>query len=273
MSNKMTDIKCMSQENGHIRNIEEIKRRMAKIERLRPVSGKQKPVPASEVPNLSEEQKVVPDAEVPNLAEEQKVVPGAEVPNLPEEKKVVPDAATLSVPELLRELDACKVGNWRRYEALVKRAMLLIFGDLVDQENQGTHVSIGGGFADIELYFCDEMVALYPNWVIWRVEYGIKSILVEVKKLRDKAAHEHVGQLKIYMDLNNKGRFAFLTSQKSFSPQALKTIKLHNEKGYLMLPLDQDALKELLKLSRHDRKKIKIMRYMRRIRERVSRSK
>lgn len=227
----------MNKENDHIRNIEELKhRRKAKVERLRPVSGKQKPVPASEIPNLAEEQ------------------------------KVIPDAATLSVPELLRELDACKVGeNWQRYEALVKRALLLIFGNLVDQDNQGIHVSIGGGFVDIELYFCDEIVAFYPNWVIWRVEYGIKSILVEVKNLRDKATHGHVGQLKDYVDLNNKGKLAFLTSRNGFTPKALKTLKLHNEKGYLMLPLEHDALKDILKLSRRDRKKIKIMRYLRRI--------
>lgn len=173
-------------------------------------------------------------------------------------------------------LDDCAIGDGDRYEELVLSALLLIFGDLVDQENQGTQVEIGGGFADIELYFCDEMLVRIPYWSIWRTEYGIRSILVEVKNEKKKSQHKHVCQLKNYLELHKRGRFGLLVSRSGFSRNAFNTFKEYNESkenknDYLLLPITHEDLKYLLSLSLEEDKAFKVMQELRIIENRLSR--
>lgn len=184
----------------------------------------------------------------------------------------------IPVPIILLMLDMCEIGDGLNYEKLVLRALLAIFGDLVDQENYATHVPIRGGYADIELHFRDEMLARLPHWALWRSEYGMRSFLVEVKNEKEKSSHEDIGQLGYYINLYKRGRFALIVARMGFTQHALKTCRDHNEKqvndnSYLLLPLTHEVLKYLLQLSVGDSKKVKLMQQLRRIENRLSRPK
>jgi len=159
-------------------------------------------------------------------------------------------------------LDICPIGDGPLYETFVSATLVNVLDGIIDQDLVRRQVPIQGGFADIELPFCSEMIPEYPHWAAWQREYKIKTILAEVKNLRKKAAHEDTIQLKGYVDGNQKGSLAFLVSRSGFTKDALKTLRSYAYSNYLLLPLEHDDLRELIKLSLDS--PVKVLRYLRR---------
>jgi hypothetical protein len=176
------------------------------------------------------------------------------------------DASPIIEPsnEIIHGLQTCPIGDGKQYENLVLSASLNIFGNLVDASLVRQQVPIGGGFADIELPLCVELLAenKYRCWESWQRDYQIKSMLVEVKNIHKMATREDTVQLKGYVDGHSRGRFAFLVSRTGFKMSALVTICAYRRDGYLLMPLDNEDLLELITLSSAD--PIKVMRYLRR---------
>jgi hypothetical protein len=166
---------------------------------------------------------------------------------------------------IVQDLQNCPIGDGPRYENIVLSASLKILGNLIDVPFVRQQVSIQGGFADIELPFCLEILAedKYRCWEPWQRDYGIKSMLVEVKNLQEKATHEDAAQLKGYVDGHSRGRLAFLVSRKGFTKAALGTLADYHRDGYLLLPLDSDNLLQLITSDPDN--PIRVMRYLRRL--------
>jgi len=168
-------------------------------------------------------------------------------------------------------LEICKTGDGLSYQNYVFTALVKILGGIIDHDLARQNISIEGGVADIELPFCIEMLPEYPYWMIWQRDFGIKTILAEVKNLKGKATYEHVNQLKGYVDANKKGKLAFLVSRNGFTDKALITLKSYSYNNYLILPLENDDLRDLIKLSLDS--PLKVMRYLRRKEELLMRIK
>lgn len=165
-------------------------------------------------------------------------------------------------------LDSCPYGDGELYERLVLAAMCRIMGKLVDYEFIERHTYIKGGFSDIELPFCSEMLSEIPQWGAWYSEFKIKLITVEVKNLNKKAMFEHVVQIKDYSEAKKKGKLNFLVSRKGFTKNAVLKLKSYAEEGHLILPLDNDDLISLIKIRvnspSESESHIQIIRFLRR---------
>lgn len=160
-------------------------------------------------------------------------------------------------------LKKCENGQGSLYEKLVLATFIKSFGEIIDKDLVRQRIPIDGGFADIELPFSLEMLTEYPHWTVWQRDYQIKSIIVEVKNLNKKASYEDANQLKGYIDGNHKGKCGFLVSKNGFTNEALKTLKSHAHNNYLLLPLKNSDLLELLEINCSQ----KVIRYLRRIEE------
>ncbi len=140
--------------------------------------------------------------------------------------------------------------------------MVAILGDLVDHELIVRHSYNAGGFTDIELPFCSEMLPAFPHWEAWYREHHIRIIPVEVKNLQGKAGRKYAVQAKDYMEGKKKGRLAFLVSRNGFTKNALIKLKSFAQDGFLILPLDNDDLIALIRMSIDN--SVKVIRYLRR---------
>lgn len=159
-------------------------------------------------------------------------------------------------------LDICPLGDGKIYENLTFHATKAIFDGITDKYLACQQFSSEGGRGDIELPFCTEMLPEYPCWNAWSYQYEIKSILVEVKNTANEATPDDVGQIKRYLDTAKRGRFGILVSRNGFSDGAKKTLRSYTTDNYLILPLDHNDLKQLLKLSLES--SLKVARYLRR---------
>jgi hypothetical protein len=168
---------------------------------------------------------------------------------------------------IVHGLKNCPIGDGSQFENIVLSTSLKIFGKLVDGSLVRQQIPIQGGFADIELPFCLERLAedKYRCWEPWQRDYAIKSMLVEVKNLQEKATHKDANQLKGYVDGHSRGRLAFLVSRTGFTKSALTTLSDYHRNGYLLLPLDNNNLLQLITSDSDNPKRI--MQYLRRLSE------
>jgi len=174
------------------------------------------------------------------------------------------------IPDLLK---FCPLGeshpskSGQLYEKFVLCAMVGIFGDIVDHNLSDLHPYNESGFSDIELPFRSEMVSKYPHWLAWYLEYKIRFISVEVKNLKGSASCGAIVQLKHHIEKIGRGKFGFVVSRNGFTNRALKELKCFAQKGFLILPLENEDLVKLIKIvlnnSLNKERSLKVIQYLR----------
>ncbi len=158
--------------------------------------------------------------------------------------------AKKSPEELIRFLDLCPVGDATIYEHLVMDAIGSTFKNVVDIENVLMQASIGNGRSDIEFLFRSHELYQHPSWKDFVYRYGICGIFVEAKNMQDKAAHKDTLQIKNYIECAKRGKLGFLVSRSGFTRPAYRQLRWFIEnQNILIIPLDHEELKQLLKIS------------------------
>jgi len=169
----------------------------------------------------------------------------------------------LSADMMLTLLDYCNVGDGDLYESMVMDVIGRILSGIVDCELARQQVPVAGGFCDIEFPICTEIPHGHRLWYEWIRYYEMRSLLVEVKNMAEKASYEDVSQLQGYLSGARMGRLGVLVSRSGFTSPALSRMSaLASAHELLILPLDHDELKTLLRFSKEDVQNI--MRYLRR---------
>lgn len=151
---------------------------------------------------------------------------------------------------LQQSIKLCPVGDGPLYVNLVGDVIRTALAGIIDFDLVRTEVQLAAGTADIELPLCPKMLSKYPLWERWYQEFKIESIIVEVKNTQKRTGIEGVMQLIRYLNTAKKGKFGIFVSRTGFTQNAMRTIRsVANERETLILPLDQNDLIELLKLS------------------------
>jgi len=165
---------------------------------------------------------------------------------------------TKNAQKLLKELDLSPVGKGTAYESTAFATLKESFGNIVHHKKSRQRFYSEGGFCDIELPFCPNMLYKQPWWEYLYYKCRIRSILAEVKNMRARATPNDAGQIKRYLDTSKKGGFGLLISRSGFTKDALKTLKSYTTDNdhVLILPIEHDDLKNLLKRSTNDPSKV-----------------
>lgn len=163
---------------------------------------------------------------------------------------------------LIKLLNICPIGDGELYENLVMDSLAKILYGIVDSTIARQQISIEGGFCDIEFPICTEVVDKYPLWDKWCVQYNVKSILVEVKNMKKKAAYEDVNQLGGYLGIGDWGRLGIIVSRSGFSISAESAIRSLAKKNVLIMPISNEDLTLLLEFSMEN--SLKVMTFLRR---------
>ncbi len=165
-----------------------------------------------------------------------------------------------SIPYLL---NICEPGDGASYQDFAFIALIRIFEGIINIDLARQNIPIKGGIADIELPFNYESIFPdHPHWMVFQRDFNIRAILAEAKNLKGKAEYQHANQLKGYVDAHKRGKLAFLISRNGFTTEALTALQSYCYEGYLILPLENYDLQELIKLSLDH--PAKVTRYLRR---------
>ena len=152
-------------------------------------------------------------------------------------------------PQLLGYfLDLCPVADGPLYEHYVFRSLLCLLGHIIDAEYSKQQYKVPGRKIDVLLPFRTEQLHKHQFWESWYHRYRIRGFPVEVKNLTGRAKPDNVGQLFHYLSLAEMGHCGFLISRNGFDVSTFEVIKEHLNKEILVLPLDNDDLKQLLAL-------------------------
>ncbi len=99
------------------------------------------------------------------------------------------------------------------------------------------------GRGDIDLPLRIEALGNDCVWMGWVRRYGMTSIVVEAKNMRNKAGVEEVRQLEDYLRNGSLGRMGFLVSRNGFSKNAShKIIEQAHRKECLIIPFSAKTL-------------------------------
>ena len=172
---------------------------------------------------------------------------------------------------LIKLLKSCPIGDGELYEHLVGDSIAKILYGIVDSAIAGQQISIGEGFCDIEFPICTEVIDKYPLWDRWCDQYNVKSILLEVKNMKKKAAYEDINQLEVYLRDGDFGKLGIIVSRSGFARSADSTIRSIAKKGILIIPISHEDLQLLLEFSMQNT--LKVMTFLRRRGNLILRSK
>ena len=168
-------------------------------------------------------------------------------------RKHVRKANLLAPIELERMLDACPSGIGPGYERVVRMSLEVILDEIVELELVRSQFPAAKGRGDIELPLRREICETSRFWLPWVHRYGIMSILAEVKNLSGKAELDHARQIKDYLDTAKRGGFGLLISRNGFQYSTLEQLRIYAEdQNTLILPLDHDDMRFLLKMRREN---------------------
>jgi len=161
--------------------------------------------------------------------------------------------------EILADIERCGIGDGPFYERLAAATLIKSLGDLVDLSLVRTRFPCGGGFGDIELPICLELLSgpKYRLWERWQIMFRVKSIMVECKNMRRRAGVGEVAQLLTYMVTARRGRLGMLVSRSGFSKNALHRLaRIADGDEYLILPLDGEDLQHLATKDRRNAREV-----------------
>lgn len=86
-----------------------------------------------------------------------------------------------------------------------------------------------------------------PDYYYWRdlhERYGLMSVVVEVKNLRQRASVDHIAQLEGYLRHSSLGRVGFAVSRRGFSKNASqRMVSCAHDGDCLILPFSQNTLR------------------------------
>ncbi len=167
------------------------------------------------------------------------------------------------ISTLQQALKLCPVVDGHLYTNLVAKVLATALGEIIDFDTIQMESCLRSAIhIDIELPL-SKMISEYPLWKQWYDQYKIKSIIVEVKSTRKATGQEGVIQLRSYLEAAQKGNFGILVSRSGLTSVAILQLrKLAIEHNILILPLDQNDLNQLLKLSIQGQ--VKVLKYLRR---------
>lgn len=151
---------------------------------------------------------------------------------------------------LWEDLCRCPVGAGSQYRDAVSSFLPAIFKDTFDEAYVGVELGNSGARIDVELPLRIEGLSGLPLWDRWASDYGIRSVLVEVKNEEKKAAVEDAKQLIGDLVVAGRGRFGLLIARNGFSSAAVRYMgQVAKATPYLIIPLSHGKLYELCKLS------------------------
>ncbi len=147
--------------------------------------------------------------------------------------------------DLVRQIDACPVGDGNEFREFVLRFLSTMLGPVVDRSFVRGEFPLIGGSGDGELTLCTERLSQYPLWQEWSRRYDIRCVMLEAKNLKRRAQPIAISQTLGNLVSGGRGRFGLLVSRNGFTNCALARLSLLARQGqFLILPLDQKALRD-----------------------------
>jgi hypothetical protein len=120
----------------------------------------------------------------------------------------------------------------------------------VDQALAREEFACSGARGDAELPIRIERLTDYPLWARWCDEYGIKSLVLEVKNMASPARVRDIQQTLAYLVVAKLGRLGMVVSRAGFTRAAIKYLgAIAQSDRYLILPLAHEELRDLAYVS------------------------
>lgn len=161
--------------------------------------------------------------------------------------EVLDGAVEASLPRLWSAVTACPVGRGSLYRDAVAELLPELFEDTFDTANRAIEIGNCGARIDVELPLRLEALKKLPLWDHWASQYGIRSVLVEVKNEKRKAGPEDAKQLIGDLTVAGRGDLGLLVARRGFSRNAIRYMSSVAKRGrYLVIPLSEATLEELI---------------------------
>jgi hypothetical protein len=166
-----------------------------------------------------------------------------------DEPETVDGALEVCLQPLWDAVCHCPVGNGSGYRDAVSELLPALFPGTFDAANRGVEIGNCGARIDLELPLRLEALRELPLWGHWANEYGIRSVLIEVKNESGRAAVEDAKQLIGDLVVAGRGRFGFLVARRGFSTAAMRYMSQVAKIGtFLVVPLSEVHLADLCRL-------------------------
>lgn len=155
----------------------------------------------------------------------------------------------LNISTLSYLLDMCQDGDGIMYETLVLKSLCVIFKHIIDSSLVERQYPVTGGKVDAILPFRTEVLERYSFWKAWYHRYKIGSFIIEMKNYKEKASSKDIRQIKNYIQEAKQGNFGFIIARNGYQDEALRLVRSSLDEDMLIIPLDNNDVKQLLFLT------------------------